>query len=51
MNGILGVIVFVGVTLPLMMLAWPLIVAGWIILGIAGVLGLIGAIIMVWKEK
>lgn len=51
MNGILGVIVFVMVTLPLMMLAWPLIAAGWIILGIAGVLGLIGATISIWQEK
>jgi hypothetical protein len=50
MNGILGIIVFVGVTLPLMMLAWPVIVAGWIIAGVAFVLAIIGTIIMEWKK-
>jgi hypothetical protein len=50
MNGILGIIVFVGVTLPLIMLAWPVIVAGWIIVGVAGLLAIIGTIILEWKK-
>ena len=51
MNAVLGVIVFVGITLPLMMLAWPVFVAGWIISGIAFVLAIIGTIIMAWNEN
>jgi len=49
-NGILWLIVFFGVTLPLIMLAWPVIVAGWVVAGVCWVLAIIGTIILEWKK-
>lgn len=50
MNAILWLIVFFGVTLPLIVFAWPLIAAVWIGLGVIAVLSIIGTIIMEWNN-
>ena len=51
MNAILGVIVFLFVTLPVIIFMWPLVVLGWIIAGIAFVVALIGTIFLAISER
>ena len=51
MNAILGVIVFLFVTLPVIIFMWPLVVLSWIIAGIAAVIGIIGGIFVAISER
>ena len=51
MNVILGVIVFLFVTLPVIIFMWPLVVLGWIIAGIAFVVALIGTLFIAISER